>query len=256
MEKPSHPLKGNNDLLSITARTSSKKSTASIFEGRCRHRGNQYSGTTIAQTIIISKMPYTTSISKCKIAKEVADDMTAKEPHKPFCGGGAKMDRPTVPVPSPGCERSGFSCRYFRRTGESLLTLNRPGADWRRRGHLLWKPSSTPWMPKLPLFAINPCLKISERISVHFGNHYGCQRQNLSGQTTEAFLISLSHVPLFFCWSDWTAPWVQRTASLFTNIVQKKRLYISAYPNAGLPKCVWWLWWNTGTNGRSHPWIF
>ncbi len=58
--------------------------------------------------------------------------------------------------------------------------------------------------------------------------------RTLSGQTTEAFLISLSHLPLLSIGLNCALGAEQLTPYLKT-LSQKAPFYISAYPNAGLP---------------------
>lgn len=58
--------------------------------------------------------------------------------------------------------------------------------------------------------------------------------RTLSGQTTEAFLISLSHIPLLSIGLNCALGAEQLTPYLKT-LSQKSPFYVSVYPNAGLP---------------------
>lgn len=87
----SHPLKGNNDLLSITRPEIIKEIHRQYFEaGADIVETNTFSGTTIAQADYhLEDAVYDINFQSAKIAKEVADEMTAKEPHKPRFVAGA-----------------------------------------------------------------------------------------------------------------------------------------------------------------------
>jgi 5-methyltetrahydrofolate--homocysteine methyltransferase len=89
---------------------------------------------------------------------------------------------------------------------------------------------------KAALFAIEQYFdKIDERIPVMVsGTITDASGRTLSGQTVEAFLYSVSHIPLmsvgFNCalGADLLRPYVEELA-------QKAPFYTSAHPNAGLP---------------------
>lgn len=79
------PLKGNNDLLSITQPKAIKEVHAKYFEaGADIVETNTFSGTTIAMADYqMEDLVYELNYESAKIAKEVADEFTVKEPHKP-----------------------------------------------------------------------------------------------------------------------------------------------------------------------------
>jgi 5-methyltetrahydrofolate--homocysteine methyltransferase len=77
----SHPLKGNNDLLSITRPEIIKEIHRQYYEaGADIVETNTFSGTTIAQADYhLEDAVYDINFQSAKIAREVADEMTAKE---------------------------------------------------------------------------------------------------------------------------------------------------------------------------------
>ena len=79
------PLQGNNDLLSITQPEAIKTIHGKYFEaGADIVETNTFSGTTIAMADYqIEDLFYELNYQSAKIAKEVAAEFTAKEPHKP-----------------------------------------------------------------------------------------------------------------------------------------------------------------------------
>ena len=83
----SHPLKGNNDLLSITRPEIIKEIHRQYYEaGADIVETNTFSGTTIAQADYhLEDAVYDINFQSAKIAKEVADEMTAKERSRLSC---------------------------------------------------------------------------------------------------------------------------------------------------------------------------
>ena len=79
------PLKGNNDLLSITQPEAVKEVHRKYFlAGADIVQTNTFSGTTVAMADyqmedLVTELNY----ESAKIARQVADEITAKEPHKP-----------------------------------------------------------------------------------------------------------------------------------------------------------------------------
>ncbi|MFT6962741.1 MAG: 5-methyltetrahydrofolate--homocysteine methyltransferase, partial [Flammeovirgaceae bacterium] len=82
-----HPsdLKGNNDLLSITQPQIIKDIHRAYYDaGADIVETNTFSSTTIAMADYqMEDLAYELNFESAKIAKEVADEFTAKEPHKP-----------------------------------------------------------------------------------------------------------------------------------------------------------------------------
>jgi 5-methyltetrahydrofolate--homocysteine methyltransferase len=86
-----HPLKGNNDLLSITRPDVIKEIHRKYLEaGADIIETNTFSGTTIAQADYhLEDAVYDINYYSALIAKEVADEFTKKDPSKPRFGAGA-----------------------------------------------------------------------------------------------------------------------------------------------------------------------
>jgi methionine synthase I (cobalamin-dependent) len=66
--------------------------------------------------------------------------------------------------------------------------------------------------------------------------------RTLSGQTVEAFLVSVSHIPLLSV--GFNCSWCRFAQAVFTNIVTKQLSTCLRIPNAGL-KCFWRIRRNT-----------
>ena len=80
-----HPLKGNNDLLSLTQPQAIKAVHAAYFEaGADIVETNTFSGTTIGMADYhLEDLVYELNYESAKLAREVADEFTAKNPDQP-----------------------------------------------------------------------------------------------------------------------------------------------------------------------------
>lgn len=230
-------LQGNNDLLSITQPHAIKAVHAKYFEaGADIVETNTFSGTTIAMADYqMENLVYELNFQSAKIAREVADEFTAKEPHKPrFVAGSIGPTNKTASM-SPEVNDPGFRAVTFndlriayKQQVEALLD---GGADV-----LLVETVFDTLNAKAALFAIEE-VKDERKIEVPImlsGTITDASGRTLSGQTAEAFLISVSHIPLLS---------VGFNCALGANLLQphleaianKTYFAISAHPNAGLP---------------------
>ena len=231
------PLQGNNDLLSITQPKAIKEVHAKYFAaGADIVETNTFSGTTIAMADYqMEDLVYELNYESAKIAKEVADEFTAKEPHKPrFVAGSIGPTNRTASM-SPDVNDPGYRAVTFdelriayKLQVEALLD---GGSDL-----LLVETVFDTLNAKAALFAIEE-VKEEREIEVPVmlsGTITDASGRTLSGQTAEAFLISVSHIPLlsvgFNCalGANLLQPHLEAIAS-------KTDFAISAHPNAGLP---------------------
>lgn len=231
------PLQGNNDLLSITQPHAIKEVHAKYFAaGADIVETNTFSGTTIAMADYeMEDLVYELNYESAKIAKEVADEFTAKEPNKPrFVAGSIGPTNRTASM-SPDVNDPGFRAVTFdelriayKQQVEALLD---GGVDI-----LLVETVFDTLNAKAALFAIEE-VKAERKIEVPTmlsGTITDASGRTLSGQTAEAFLISVSHIPLLS---------VGFNCALGANLLQphleaiapKTDFAISAHPNAGLP---------------------
>jgi Methionine synthase I (cobalamin-dependent), methyltransferase domain len=231
------PLQGNNDLLSITQPEAIKTIHAKYFEaGADIVETNTFSSTTIAMAdYAMENLVYELNYQSAKIAKEVAENFTAKEPHKPrFVAGAIGPTNKTASM-SPDVNDPGYRAVTFndlriayKQQVEALLD---GGVDI-----LLVETVFDTLNAKAALFAIEE-VKEERQIEVPVmlsGTITDASGRTLSGQTAEAFLISVSHVPLlsvgFNCalGANLLQPHLEAVAS-------KTPFAVSAHPNAGLP---------------------
>ncbi len=233
----SHSLKGNNDLLSITQPQAIRDVHAQYFEaGADIVETNTFSGTTIGMADYhLEDLVYELNFQSAKIAREVADEFTAKNPNQPrFVAGSIGPTNRTASM-SPNVNDPGYRAVTFddlriayKQQVEALID---GGCDV-----LLVETIFDTLNAKAALFAIEE-VKDERQIDIPImvsGTITDASGRTLSGQTVEAFLISISHIPLlsigFNCalGADQLKPYLKRLS-------RNTSLNISAHPNAGLP---------------------
>ncbi len=266
-------LKGNNDLLSLTRPDIIREIHAQYFEaGADIAETNTFSGTSIAMADYgMEELVYELNYESARIAREVADEFTAKNPDKPrYVAGSIGPTNRTASL-SPDVNNPGYRAVSFddlvEAYTEQVRGLVDGGADL-----LLVETIFDTLNAKAALFAIDQFFaKVAptsgrsstagRNVSAETGVPSGDFRppvelrpevgattlpimvsgtitdasgRTLSGQTTEAFLTSVSHLPLLSVGlncalgADQLRPYVQTLA-------QKAPFFTSAHPNAGLP---------------------
>jgi len=230
-------LKGNNDLLSITQPIAIKEIHAKYFEaGADIVETNTFSSTTIGMADYqMENLIYELNYQSAKLAKEVAVEFTKNEPYKPrFVAGSIGPTNRTASM-SPDVNDPGFRGITFEELRvaykEQVEALIDGGVDL-----LLVETVFDTLNAKAALFAIEE-VKDERKIDIPVmlsGTITDASGRTLSGQTAEAFLISVSHFPLltigFNCalGANLMQPHLEAIAS-------KSAFGISAHPNAGLP---------------------
>jgi 5-methyltetrahydrofolate--homocysteine methyltransferase len=234
-----HEVKGNNDLLSITRPDVIKEIHAKYFAaGADIAETNTFSGTSIAMADYhMEELVYELNFESAKIAREVADEYTAKDPSKPrYVAGSIGPTNRTLSL-SPDVNDPGFRAVTFDELvvayTEQICGLVDGGADL-----LLVETIFDTLNAKAALFAIDQYFKQNPSkpylpVMVS-GTITDASGRTLSGQTTEAFLTSVSHMPLLSVGlncalgADLMRPYVQ-------TLNDKSPFLVSAHPNAGLP---------------------
>ena len=231
------PLKGNNDLLSMTRPDVIKAIHAEYLEAGCDIlETNTFSGTTIAQADYnLESAAYDINYHGAKIAREVCDEFTAKTPDKPrFVAGSMGPTNRTLSI-SPDVNDPGFR----NVTYDELVTAYKEQAAGLIDGGadiLLVETVFDTLNAKAALYAIEEIQeeKGTELPIMVSGTITDASGRTLSGQTTEAFLISVQHSNLLSVGlncalgADALRPYLQV-------LKQKAPFMVSAHPNAGLP---------------------
>ncbi len=236
-ENHTKSLKGNNDLLSLTRPEIIKEIHAAYFEaGADIAETNTFSGTTIAQAdYSLESAVYDINFHSAKIAREVADEFTAREPNKPrFVAGSIGPTNRTASI-SPDVNDPGFRGITFNELvvaySQQVNALMDGGVDI-----LLVETVFDTLNAKAALYAIDEVFEQrGEKLPIMVSGTITDQSgRTLTGQTTDAFLISISHMDLLSVGlncalgASMMRPYLQ--------ILDKQSSFaVSAHPNAGLP---------------------
>ena len=233
----SNSLKGNNDLLSLTQPKAIAEVHRKYFEaGADIVETNTFSGTAIAMADYnMENLVYELNFESAKIAKQVADEFTKLNPEKPrFVAGSIGPTNKTASL-SPDVNRPEYRAITFNELRiaykQQVEALIDGGVDV-----LLVETIFDTLNAKAALFAIEE-VKEEKNIEIPImvsGTITDASGRTLSGQTVEAFLTSISHIPLlsvgFNCalGAEQLKPYLQRLSN-------ETEFHTSAHPNAGLP---------------------
>ena len=231
------PLKGNNDLLALTRPDILRAIHAAYFEaGADIAETNTFSATRIAQADYgLEDAVYDINYYSAKLAREVADEFTQKEPNKPrFVAGSIGPTNRTASI-SPDVNDPGFRAITFDELKEAYKEQTKGlidgGVDL-----LLVETVFDTLNAKAALFGIQELFdEIGKEVPIMVsGTITDASGRTLSGQTTEAFLISIAHVPLFSVGLN-CALGAKELRPYLQVLSDNADFLISAYPNAGLP---------------------
>lgn len=244
LQSHTKPLKGNNDLLSLSKPDIIKAIHAAYLEvGADIIETNTFSGTTIAQADYgLEHLAYQINFESAKIAKEVALEFSNKTPNQPrFVAGAVGPTNRTASI-SPDVNDPGYRAvtfddlaKAYKQQVEGLLD---GGVDI-----ILVETIFDTLNAKAALYAIQevfeergmPLDPIEGGVPVMIsGTITDASGRTLSGQTTEAFLISVSHIPLFSVGLN-CALGAKELRPYLKVLSDKAPFLVSAYPNAGLP---------------------
>ena len=232
-----YPLKGNNDLLSITQPQAVKEVHRKYLQaGADIIETNTFSGTTIGMADYhLEAYVYQLNYESAKIAREVCDEFTALTPDKPRFVAGAIGPTNRTASMSPDVNNPGYRsvtfkelCLAYKQQAGALID---GGCDV-----LLVETIFDTLNAKAALFAIDE-LREERNIDIPImvsGTITDASGRTLSGQTVDAFLVAISHIPLlsigFNCalGADQLKPYIKQLA-------QHTTVTVSAHPNAGLP---------------------
>ena len=234
-----HPcsVKGNNDLLSLTQPEAIKTIHEKYLEvGADIIETNTFSATSIGMAdYSMESIIYDVNFESAKIAKEAATKYSEITPEKPrFVAGSIGPTNRTASM-SPDVNDPGYRAITFddlvKAYSEQTNALIEGGVDI-----LLIETIFDTLNAKAALFAVDSVLE-ERNITVPImisGTITDASGRTLSGQTVEAFVNSLSHIPLLSIGlncalgADLMLPYLKRLSKITD-------FYTSAFPNAGLP---------------------
>ncbi len=230
-------LKGNNDLLSLTRpdviqdiHEQYLQAGADIIET------NSFSGTSIAQADYeLQHIAYDLNKASAEVAKRATDTFTKKNPEKPRFVAGAMGPTNKTASLSPDVSSPGYRAITFDQLAEAYKEQARGlidgGVDV-----LLIETIFDTLNAKAALYAIQELYEeIGKQLPIMIsGTITDASGRTLSGQTVEAFLISLSHVPLLSIGLN-CALGAKQLRPYIRSLSENSSTFVSAYPNAGLP---------------------
>jgi len=231
------PLQGNNDLLSLSQPQAIAAIHRKYFEaGADIVETNTFSSTRIAMADYkMQDLVYDLNFQSAKIAKEVAQEFTAADPDKPRFVAGAMGPTNKTASMSPDVNDPGYRAvtfeELYQNYKEQAQALIDGGVDI-----LLVETVFDTLNAKAALFAIDE-LKEEQNLDIPVmisGTITDASGRTLSGQTAEAFLISVSHIPLLSIGFNCALGAKQLTPYLEV-LARNSSFGVSAYPNAGLP---------------------
>ena len=233
-------MKGNNDLLCLTA--------PHII--RDIHRRYLEAGADIIETNTfnaqrISMADYQVedccreiNLAAAKLARELADEYTDKNPEKPrFVAGSVGPTNKTCSM-SPDVNNPAFRAITFDELVEAyqeqMEALLEGGVD-----AILIETIFDSLNAKVAIYAAmkameKVCRKVPLMLSITVADTGG---RTLSGQTLDAFLASVEHAPIFSIGLNCSFG-AKQLKPFLQQLAKRAPYYISAYPNAGLPNSL------------------
>ncbi|BFM48230.1 methionine synthase [Marinomonas sp. THO17] len=230
-------LKGNNDLLSITQPKIIKEIHAKYLEaGADIIETNTFNANAISMLDYhMEALSYELNFESARLAREAADEFTAKNPAKPRFVAGAVGPTSRTCTISPDVNDPGFRNIHFDELVEAYTTavdgLIKGGVDI-----LLIETIFDTLNAKAAIYAV---LDYFEKTGVRYpimisGTITDASGRTLSGQTTEAFWNSIAHAkPISVGLNCALGPKdLRQYVEEMSRIADTK---VSAHPNAGLP---------------------
>ncbi|WAR19099.1 METH-like protein [Mya arenaria] len=229
-------LKGNNDLLSLTKPNVIYDIHKSYMEaGADFVETNTFSGTRIAQADYgLESLTYRLNFESAKLAKRAAADVSRATGVMRYVAGAMGPTNRTLSI-SPSVEHPDMRNVTFDELVEAYTEqakgLLDGGADV-----LLVETIFDTANSKAALFAIEELFKVENRSCPIFvsGTIVDKSGRTLSGQTTEAFLISVSHSEPM-CLGLNCALGAGEMRPFLETVSNNTKAFTICYPNAGLP---------------------
>jgi 5-methyltetrahydrofolate--homocysteine methyltransferase len=230
-----HPLKGNNDLLNLSQPQIVEEIHAKYFAaGADMVETNTFNAQTVSMADYgMESLVRELNLAGARLARKAADAYST--PDKPrFVAGAIGPTNRTLSL-SPDVNRPGYRAISFDELAtayqEQTEALIEGGVDV-----LLVETIFDTLNAKACLYAIQDAFSATgkELPIMISGTITDASGRTLSGQTTEAFLISMSHMPLLSIGLN-CALGAKDLRPYLQTLAANTPFLISAYPNAGLP---------------------
>ena len=230
-----HPLKGNNDLLNLSQPQIVEEIHSKYFAaGADMVETNTFNAQTVSMADYgMESLVRELNLAGARLARKAADAYST--PDKPrFVAGAIGPTNRTLSL-SPDVNRPGYRAISFDELAtayqEQTEALIEGGVDV-----LLVETIFDTLNAKACLYAIQDAFTTTgkELPIMISGTITDASGRTLSGQTTEAFLISMSHMPLLSIGLN-CALGAKDLRPYLQTLAANTPFLISAYPNAGLP---------------------
>lgn len=232
-----HDLQGNNDLLSLTRPDIIRSIHEEYLEaGSDIIETNTFNANAISQAdYALEEICYELNVQSAKLARQAADKYTAKDPSRPRYVAGALGPTNRTASLSPDVNDPGYRAVKFTQLVDIYLEQARGLLDGGADLFLIETVFDT-LNCKAAIYAIKELEKERQRplSMIISGTITDASGRTLSGQTVEAFYISIQHAkPLAVglncaLGAQEMRPHLQALSKISDQL-------ISAYPNAGLP---------------------
>lgn len=233
-------LKGNNDLLCLTRPDVIQDIHRKYLEaGADIIETNTFSSTTVSMTDYhVEQYVREINLAAVKLAREVADEYTAKNPQKPrFVAGSVGPTNKTCSM-SPDVNNPAFRALSYDELADAyqqqMEAMLEGGVD-----AILIETIFDTLNAKAAVYAAEQAIKITGvevpiMLSVTVSDTGG---RTLSGQTLDAFLASVQHANIFSVGLNCSFG-ARQLKPFLEQLAARAPYYISAYPNAGLPNSL------------------
>ena len=233
-------LKGNNDLLCLTRPDVIQDIHRKYLEaGADIIETNTFSSTTVSMADYhVEEYVREMNLAAVKLARDLADEYTAKNPDKPrFVAGSVGPTNKTCSM-SPDVNNPAYRALSYDELAASyqqqMEAMLEGGVD-----AILIETIFDTLNAKAAIFAAEQAMKaigveVPVMLSVTVSDIGG---RTLSGQTLDAFLASVQHANIFSVGLNCSFG-ARQLKSFLEQLAARAPYYISAYPNAGLPNSL------------------
>ena len=233
-------LKGNNDLLCLTRPDVIQDIHRKYLEaGADIIETNTFSSTTVSMADYhVEEYVREINLAATRLARELADEYTAKSPDKPrFVAGSVGPTNKTCSM-SPDVNNPAFRALSYDELADAyqqqMEAMLEGGVD-----AILIETIFDTLNAKAAVYAAEQAIKITGvevpiMLSVTVSDTGG---RTLSGQTLDAFLASVQHANIFSVGLNCSFG-ARQLKPFLEQLAARAPYYISAYPNAGLPNSL------------------
>ncbi|MCB0323612.1 MAG: methionine synthase [Bdellovibrionales bacterium] len=236
-----HPcdLQGNNDLLTLSSPKVIEEIHRQYLEAGCDIiETNTFNSTAVSQADYrMEDLAYELNFAGATLARRLCDEFTGKDPERPrFVAGALGPTNKTASL-SPDVNNPGFRGITFDELVEAYTTQIRGLVDG--GAHLLMIETVFDTLNcKAAIYAADLYFRSSGRSPLPLmisGTITDQSGRTLSGQTPQAFWISIAHAPNLLSVGLNCALGARQMRPFLRELSDHASVAVSAYPNAGLP---------------------